>query len=350
MQRSKRIVWSAAVAAVSTVSFWQFKAQGATFTWNGGGANDSIGTGANWIGGVAPATAGSDDWVFTGATRLSPLNDYGPPRFLLGATSAFNIFFDANAQAFTLGGSTITMGNANPAGGNITNNSAFTQTFATGVSPRTGTISANTADIVFNGSFSMGNTPNLQGGRGSTIAGSHNVFFNSGIFNGGFLVTNGTGTTFLKTDNTAANPNTTTTWNGTVTINTGNVQISNNNALGDNAAAHGTTVAGGTNTGALILDGTNGNLTVGEPITLAGRTVNNAELNNLAGNNTLTNVIGTTGGSTINFASSAGKLTVATFNASALGSAASPSVRFWTLQGAGDGEIDGINLNSAYDR
>ena len=64
------------------------------------------------------------------------------------------------------------MGNANPAGGNITNNSLFTQTFATGVSPRTGIIAANTADIDFNGSFSAGNTPNNQGGRGSTIAGA----------------------------------------------------------------------------------------------------------------------------------------------------------------------------------
>src|SRR3954451_11863317 len=80
MLRSKRIILAAATAVVSTSSLWQFKAQGATFTWDGGGASDSFTVPQNWSTDVAPsfaAAAGTvaDDLLFAGTTRLTPINN-----------------------------------------------------------------------------------------------------------------------------------------------------------------------------------------------------------------------------------------------------------------------------------
>ncbi|MCS7064204.1 MAG: autotransporter-associated beta strand repeat-containing protein [Methylacidiphilales bacterium] len=47
----------------------------ATFTWNGNGADNLWGTGANWVGGVAPGAV-NDDLVFAGTNKLNPQYNY----------------------------------------------------------------------------------------------------------------------------------------------------------------------------------------------------------------------------------------------------------------------------------
>src|SRR5215212_7069682 len=95
-KKSVRLAVLATVAGMTGLAARQSEA--ATKTWTGAGANDSIGTGANW-GGTAPVlTAGSgttaDDWIFTGSNRLTPLFN------VFNGTNSSNlvqsITFDAN--------------------------------------------------------------------------------------------------------------------------------------------------------------------------------------------------------------------------------------------------------------
>ena len=104
--RAKKSVRFAALAAVAGMSgFLAGRADAATKTWTGLGANDSIGTGANWNGNTAPVlTAGSgttaDDWIFTGSNRLAPL--FNVWNGTNSSNLAQSITFDANARSFTL--------------------------------------------------------------------------------------------------------------------------------------------------------------------------------------------------------------------------------------------------------
>ena len=88
------------------------------------------------------------------------------------------------------------------------------------------------------------------------------------------------------------------------------------------------------------MNGANGNLTVAEPITLAGQTVANSQLQNIAGNNTLSNVI-TAGGSTFNFDSDAGTLNIASINATGTTGAVLHFCR------ASAGIVNGVGTSSA---
>jgi pectate lyase len=86
--------------------------------WDGGGANNSLNTAANWgyAGGYNEAPKEYDTLTFAGPTRLTPINNYS-------ANSAFaNLTFSNNAGAFVLGGNTLNLG------GGITNDSTATQT------------------------------------------------------------------------------------------------------------------------------------------------------------------------------------------------------------------------------
>ena len=86
--------------------------------WDGGGANNSLNTAANWgyAGGYNEAPKEYDTLTFAGPTRLTPNNNYS-------ANSEFaNLTFSNNAGAFVLGGNTLNLG------GGITNDSSATQT------------------------------------------------------------------------------------------------------------------------------------------------------------------------------------------------------------------------------
>ena len=70
------------------------------YTWNGLGANNTITTAADWVGGVTPPSANTTKVDFTGTTRLTPT---------LAAAETYNtIRFDSSAGNGALGGFNIT--------------------------------------------------------------------------------------------------------------------------------------------------------------------------------------------------------------------------------------------------
>ncbi len=76
-------------------------APAATFTWDGGGADNDWTTAANWGTNVVPANDGTAAIHFAGTTRPSPNVDV--------AWNLGSLAFDTGAGAFTLGGSALTL-------------------------------------------------------------------------------------------------------------------------------------------------------------------------------------------------------------------------------------------------
>lgn len=107
-----------AVAVASSVGSGM--AAAATFTWDGGGANNNWTTGSNWVGDVAPTAATSNDLIYSGSTR---------PGATVNSGSTFQVnslTFDAGATTtFTISGANLT---SKIVLGSITNDSAFLQT------------------------------------------------------------------------------------------------------------------------------------------------------------------------------------------------------------------------------
>jgi autotransporter-associated beta strand protein len=167
-------------------------------TWNGGGGSNNWSSSNNWGGTGAPAAG--DSLFFGGSTRLAPNND------LTANTSFAGITFNAAAGAFTLGGNSITLG------GNVTNNSAATETINNAITLGIAqTWSATSGNLVFGGAIA-------NGGFLLTIGGNSNTTV-SGIISGtGGLTKNGTGT--LTFTGAAAN-----TFTGTTTVNAGTLVL-----------------------------------------------------------------------------------------------------------------------------
>ena len=94
---------------VSCIQGW-----GATFVWNGGGADANWSTPTNWTGGVAPANNGTAAIVLAGTAHLSPNVDTN--------WDISSLVFSNNAGAFVLGGSAL-----NIRSGGVTNSSASGQ-------------------------------------------------------------------------------------------------------------------------------------------------------------------------------------------------------------------------------
>ena len=87
---------------------------GATFTWDGGGADGNWSTAANWNPDGAPGATGNI-LVFAGTTNLAAVNDS-----LTGlATSGTAITFNAGAGSFNLNGNALTIGSGGGAGQQI---------------------------------------------------------------------------------------------------------------------------------------------------------------------------------------------------------------------------------------
>jgi autotransporter-associated beta strand protein len=332
MQRSKKLlIATAAAAAVGQWSLVQFTASAASFTWNGAGADNNLSSGANWIGGAAPGTA--DFAVFTGSTRTTPVVDT--------ARQQSGVIFDSLASAFTLGGSnTLTLGAGPSTAGSIVNNSTVVQTFNNPVALYAGTITANTAGLVFNAPVNFGN-------GGTVTANSVRVTGNSTIaFNGGLVSSINLGSTALNIGGPVSGGNdVASTFNGTLTVGTdnsalagnvfingGTTLISNGNALGNTGTIEIALSSGGTGKGELDLAG---GITVNKNVITRARSANaNVELRNISGNNTITNVFTGTGGSTFSYASAGGNLTITNWNTAGTGGA-----RFLDLSGAGNGQI-----------
>ncbi|EDY16766.1 hypothetical protein CfE428DRAFT_5729 [Chthoniobacter flavus Ellin428] len=86
---------------------------GATFTWNGGGANGNWSTPGNWSSGTAP-TATGNNFVFGGTTNLSAVNDVVTATDTAFANTALT--FASGAGSFTLSGNALTIGSGGGAG------------------------------------------------------------------------------------------------------------------------------------------------------------------------------------------------------------------------------------------
>ncbi len=131
----------------------------ATFTWDGGGANDNLAAANNWSTNIAP---GSDlvntDLIFDGIVRLTPNVSV--------AFSANSLVFNNNAAAngFTFGGSTLTIG-----AGGISNLDGDTQTFGNQVTIGTASsiFDAVAGQLVFNGTVALGT--NALSVKGSSV-------------------------------------------------------------------------------------------------------------------------------------------------------------------------------------
>jgi hypothetical protein len=87
----------------------------ATFTWDGGGADDRFDTGLNWSGGIAPLPDSSTDLHFAGTVRLTPSNTFAD------GSAIGSIIFDSGAGAFNVSGNSVNLF------GSIENNSTIAQ-------------------------------------------------------------------------------------------------------------------------------------------------------------------------------------------------------------------------------
>jgi hypothetical protein len=117
-----------------------------TDTWDGGGADNFLSTGANWADNTAPLSSlVNTDVVFAGNTRLTP--------FLGLSFSTNSVTFNNTAGAFSIGGNTLNVGT-----GGITNNDADTETFTNAVSfggVANSTINAASGDLTFTGTVTL---------------------------------------------------------------------------------------------------------------------------------------------------------------------------------------------------
>src|SRR5262245_60870273 len=94
--------FSAALLALGIASLLltSLAARAVTDTWDGGGANDNIGTNLNWVDNTAPVSSLlNTDLIFAGVTRLTPVFD--------SPFSADSITFSNTAGAFVLDGATV---------------------------------------------------------------------------------------------------------------------------------------------------------------------------------------------------------------------------------------------------
>ena len=91
-----------AIIALSAV-FFTIAAQSATYTWDGGGADDNWSDAANWNPDGAPVSANTTEIRLAGETRLAPVQDIGSP-FVLNRLEYLKVNNDINDLAFTLSG------------------------------------------------------------------------------------------------------------------------------------------------------------------------------------------------------------------------------------------------------
>ena len=104
----------------------------ATFTWNGGGADDNLTTGLNW-GGTAPApNVSGQDLVFNGSTRLTPFVDTDDVAVTPAGFRANSITFGAGASSFVIAGD-YNFRMTGPPVSSIIQNSPNNQIISTGV-------------------------------------------------------------------------------------------------------------------------------------------------------------------------------------------------------------------------
>ncbi len=272
-------------------------AQAANQAWSTntpGPANGNF-SGINWktgaTTGVATPTnaAATGDALFFNTSAITTLNND-----LSSATFA-GFTFNSGASAYTIGGNAFTLG------GNITNNSTNLQTFNNAITTTTNyTVTTKT------------------GGGNVTLAGDI-----SG--SGGKFTLAGAGTTWGTLTLSGNNSFT----GGLDTSNHGVIRLTNSNAAGTGGILIGNYTS--TDTARLELSG---GITVGNTVTLGGRTGTAIGILNVTGNNALTGALNNqTGGGSNNIQSDAGLLTLGTAGANWNSTVTN---RSFTFSGAGN--------------
>ena len=145
--------------------------------WTGGGnPNFNWGTNANWNSGLAPTNG--KPITFGGSVGLSSTNNI--PSLL----NAAGLAFIASAGPFSLGGNAIILS------GDLTNNSAATQTLGLNIGLGGGTraIDAAPGNIVLSGTISDGEI--IKTGNGTLTLTANNSYAGGTILNGGTLQVN----------------------------------------------------------------------------------------------------------------------------------------------------------------
>ena len=167
----------ALIVSVATIALSHIhQASAATFTWNGGGADDSWMTAANW-GGVAPAGGGTDLLVFDGTVNTSTIDNFP------AATSFDGINFASTAGTFTLGGNSLTLT------GDIFDGSANTQSINLPIT----LAAARNIDVAAGGTLAIGGAISgtalgiTKTDLGTLTLTGSNVFTGPTTINGGTL-------------------------------------------------------------------------------------------------------------------------------------------------------------------
>ena len=343
------------ICAMSTMA-----AQGTVFTWSGTASNE-VNNPANW-GGTGPANVAdlseNADWqlpdVLAGGASYNMNLTAGTGAWFVGGNSVGGVTFlsggaPATPYAITGGDSSNVLTLAGLASltsttdrGIVTNNSTLTQTFDVNVFNWQSRIDAKNGNIEFKAgrTFATGGTGatgsgTIRGQLTTEFQGDKTIFLNStvtaetsGTRNRGAIVYRGADTT-PTADTVLVLGDIGTGFLAKVLItsaNGGAVRAINNNSLGFTdtpggfSALFGTEIGlrSGFSNGTLEIDGTAGNLTIGEFFRLGVRTEANgaAHIRNVAGNNTLTGAISLNynsdpGGDSMFFDSQAGKITIA---------------------------------------
>jgi autotransporter-associated beta strand protein len=367
---------SVAVVVILSVTL---TASASSFTWDGGGPNSSVATGANWSGDVAPNfDAGTDDVTFDGAVNTSPqlrpglVGDYNSDGIVDGGDfivwqrdpgsngggaglaaikanfgttgvgtgdAVTGLTFASGAAAFTIQGAG---GGFLSVAGPLNNNSSNTQTFNARVRLQEATV-GNANPIVFNGGVEL-SAPN---NAATTFNIAADVTINgaiSSLAGNTSIQKEGAGTLVLNGPST---------FNGALNIGnaaaggSGAVRVTNSNALGSSAndADNQTRTFGG-----FVADGRlelANNVTLNERIRIDGRFNDFAAIQSVGGNNVLDgpwNVAG--GGGAYNFSVDAGSTLAVTqpFYTTAAGA------RWLQTFGEGNitfGSVGSINTNLA---
>lgn len=272
------------------VVVFSMSAQAATYTWDGGGANASLGTAENWVGDAVPP-AGAHDYIFSSTSAIgTSLNwNFG------NSQNPRTIVFDSNSLAYAISGTatiqltTATTVLANNSSSNISLSNPIhvfynsTKTFSTGATANATTFSLGS--VAFRPDSMPTSGFNNQLTLTGANSGSITNITDAAAFTAGVLRTinkTGAGTWSITgniTSQAAMNVSAgklilsgANTYGLATTINSGGiVQVKSNAALGPSTVneANKTDIKAG---GALEV---NGNLSIGEFIRVAGTGVSN---------------------------------------------------------------------------
>jgi len=186
--RSRRLCHLAAVALATSA----LTGSAATVTWNGNGANSSWSSGANWVGGTAPAGTGAGDTLIfgSGTKRSATINTVND--FRISATSGAALRF-TSAVNYSLSGSSVVLA------GNVSQTAASSVTIANDIKMsggRTFALSNATGTINASGVISEtgGSTGLTKTGAGTLILGGNNTYTGDTLLGGGTTIINGTNT------------------------------------------------------------------------------------------------------------------------------------------------------------